>query len=85
MAILACDNNEKEFATFFLLSTVVLLPLTGLPFSLPCSLPLYLFLNLSVTLYLLNTGFASVGLQLITGVITHILDDLIGEKAYKSS
>lgn len=43
------------------------------------------FLTLSLALYLLNTDCASVGLQLITGVITHILDDLIGEKAYKSS
>lgn len=55
----------------------------GLSFSAAPSLSLVL--TLSVTLYLLNADCASVGLQLITGVITHILDDLIGEKAYKSS
>lgn len=49
------------------------------------SVPLPLFLTLPVTLYLLNADHASIGLQLITSVITHILDDLIGERAYKSS
>lgn len=53
--------------------------------SMLLSLSFSLFLTLSVALYLLNTDCASVGLQLITSVITHILDDLIGEKAYKSS
>lgn len=43
------------------------------------------FLTRSLALYLLNTDSANVGLRLITGVITHILDDLIGEKAFKSS
>lgn len=53
--------------------------------SLTLSLSFSPFLTLSLSLYLLSTACASVGLQLITGVITHILDDLIGEKAYKSS
>lgn len=78
------ENNEKEFCyllPFLHRSSVASHPTP----ILRCVSSLCLFLNLPVTLYLPNSGFASVGLQLITGVITHILDDLIGEKAYKSS
>ncbi len=78
MAILACDNICEIIR--HLLPPLLLLSVVSLT-----GLSLSPFLTLSLALYLLNTDCASVGLQLITGVITHILDDLIGEKAYKSS
>lgn len=72
MAILACDDIEK---LIYHLLLPPLLPVVSLS----------ILHSISRALYLLNTAYASVGLQLITGVITHILDDLIVEKTYKSS
>lgn len=66
MTILICHLLPPLFLSFYYLSRSCL--------SLPP------FLTLPLALYLLRTACASVGLQMITGVITHILDDLIGEK-----
>lgn len=66
MTILICHLLPPLFLSFYYLSRSCL--------SLPP------FLTLPLALYLLSTACASVGLQMITGVITHILDDLIGEK-----
>lgn len=81
MAVLACAGIAKVICHLLppLLRLFSCLSLVAL------SLPLPLFLTLPVTLYLLNAGHASIGLQLITSVITHVLDDLIGERAPKSS